>query len=271
MSGRRSLVGLIGANIMSSLSPALHEDAFAAAGIRGTYHLMDLDRLPGRRLGDLLAAVKAAGFDGVNVTFPCKQAVMPLLDEISPEAQQIGAVNSVTIANDGRTVGYNTDRIGFRRNFEEGLGRACTVGVHDTDMARAAALVADLMGHYGSARCRLADSLPEAISAAAGVVNATPVGMQGIPGNPVPVAALSSRHWVADVIYTPIETELIEAARAAGARVLTGGGMCVHQAAETFRLFTGLQPDVGRMHRTFATVLAARDAAAPAATAGGKP
>src|SRR5439155_17443832 len=128
MSGRRSLVGLIGANIMSSLSPALHEDAFAAAGIRGHYHLMDLDRLPGRRLGDLVAAVKAAGFDGVNVTFPCKQAVMPLLDEISADAQQIGAVNSVTIANDGRTVGYNTDRIGFKRNFEEGLGRACVEG-----------------------------------------------------------------------------------------------------------------------------------------------
>ena len=196
----------------------------------------------------------------------------------------------MTIANDGRTVGYNTDRIGFRRNFEEGLGRACvegktavlvgaggagravafalmdlgaaTVSVHDTDTARAAALVADLMLHYGAARCRLADSLPEAIAAAAGVVNATPVGMQGIPGNPVPVAALDARHWVADVIYTPIETELIKAARAAGARVLTGGGMCVHQAAETFRLFTGLQPDVARMQRTFAAALAARDAAA---------
>jgi len=140
---------------------------------------------------------------------------------------------------------------------------AATVSVHDTDTARAAALVADLTLHYGSGRCRLASSLPEAISAAAGVVNATPVGMQGIPGNPVPVAALSSRHWVADVIYTPIETELIKAARAAGARALTGGGMCVHQAAETFRLFTGLQPDVERMQRTFAAALAARDAAAP--------
>jgi shikimate dehydrogenase len=290
MSGRRSLVGLIGANIMSSLSPALHEDAFAAAGIRGHYHLMDLDRLPGRCLSDLLSATKAAGFDGVNVTFPCKQAVMLLLDEISREASQIGAVNSVTIANDGRTVGYNTDRIGFRRNFEEGLGRASVEGkmavlvgaggagravafalmdlgvarlsVHDTDAARAEALVEDLALHYDTARCRLVGSLPEAIAAAAGVVNATPVGMQGIPGNPVPVAALAPRHWVADVIYTPIETELIKAARAAGARVLTGGGMCVHQAAETFRLFTGVAADVERMHRTFATALAARDAAA---------
>ena len=128
MRGRRSLVGLIGANIMSSLSPALQEDAFAAAGIRGTYHLMDLDRLPGRRLEHLMAAVKAAGFDGINVTFPCKTAVLPLLEEVSADARQIGAVNCVTIANDGRTVGYNTDRIGFRRNFEDGLGRACIEG-----------------------------------------------------------------------------------------------------------------------------------------------
>jgi shikimate dehydrogenase len=254
MTGRRSLVGLIGANIMSSLSPALQEDAFAAAGIRGTYHLMDLDRLPGRRLEHLMAAVKAAGFDGINVTFPCKTAVLPLLEEISDDARQIGAVNCVTIANDGRTVGYNTDRIGFRRNFEDGLGRTCIEGK-----------TAVLIGN-GSARCRLVDSLPDAIATAAGVVNATPVGMQGIPGNPVPVAALGAHHWVADVIYTPIETQLIEAARAAGARVLTGGGMCVHQAAETFRLFTGVHPDVERMHRTFAAALAERDAAQASAT-----
>jgi shikimate dehydrogenase len=288
MSARRSLVGLIGANIMSSLSPALHEDAFAAAGMRGHYHLMDLDRLPGRRLEQLLAAVKATGFDGINVTFPCKQAVLPLLDDISPDARQIGAVNCVTIDNDGRTVGYNTDRIGFRRNFENGLGRAsaegkaavlvgaggagravafalmdlgiATLGVHDTDAGQAKALVADLTRFYGGARCRLVASVEDAISTAAGVVNATPVGMQGIPGIAVPVAGLGARHWVADVIYSPIETVLIETARAAGARVLTGGGMCVHQAAETFRLFTGIQPDVARMHRTFATALAARDA-----------
>jgi shikimate dehydrogenase len=289
MSARRSLVGLIGANIMSSLSPALHEDAFAAAGVHGYYHLMDLDRLPGRRLEHLLEAAKAAGFDGVNVTFPCKQAVIPLLDEMSSEAQQIGAVNSVTISNSGRTVGYNTDRIGFRRNFEEGLGRASVEGrtvvlvgaggagravafalmdlgaasvvIHDTDTARATSLVADLMLHYGASRARLSSSLGDAIAGAVGVANATPIGMTGFAGNPVPVELLHADLWVADVIYTPIETQLIKAAQAKGARTLTGGGMCVHQAAETFRLFTGLQPDVARMRATFARALAARDAA----------
>jgi len=290
MSERRLLVGLVGANIMRSLSPALHQDAFAAAGIGGYYHLMDLDRLPGRRLEGLLAAAKTAGFAGINVTFPCKQAVMPLLDEMSADAQQVGAVNTVTITPHGRTTGHNTDRSGFRRNFEGGLGRASVEGktavlvgaggagravafalmdlgaaavlVHDVDAAQAGSLVADLVLHYGASRGRLAGALPGAIASAAGVVNATPIGMAGFPGSPVPADALGAHHWVADVIYTPIETELIKAARARGARTLTGGGMCVHQAVEAFRLFTGLQPDIERMHRTFTQALAARDAAA---------
>jgi shikimate dehydrogenase len=287
VSARRSLIGLVGSNIMKSLSPALHEDAFAAAGIHGYYHLMDLDRLPGRRLENVLSAVKAAAFDGINVTFPCKQAIMPLLDEMSAEAQQIGAVNTVTITASGRTTGYNTDRAAFRRSFEEGLGQAsvqgkaavvvgaggagravafaltdlgaATVVVHDTDTARATSVVADLMLHCGASRARLAGSLSDAISAAAGVVNATPIGMAGFPGNPVPAGAMRADHWVADIIYTPMETQLIKAARAKGARTLTGGGMCVHQAAEAFRLFTGLSPDTERMHRIFAKALAARD------------
>ncbi len=282
------LVGLIGANIMKSLSPALHEDAFAAAGMRGHYHLMDLDRLPGRKLEDLLQAVTQAGFAGVNITFPCKQAVIPLLDEISAEARQIGAVNTVTISESGRTTGHNTDRTGFQRSFEEVLGRnrvegqttvlvgaggagravasalmdldASSVIIHDTDKVRASALVADLIMLFGAARCHLADDLTDAIAGAAGLVNATPVGMYGFPGNPIEPSAITAKHWVADIIYSPIETELIKAARQRGAAVLTGGGMCVHQAAETFRLFARRPPDVARMHRTFETALARRDA-----------
>ena len=122
-SPRRALVGLIGANIQRSLSPALHEDAFAAAGIQGYYHLMDLDLLPGRRIDDLILAARLAGFAGVNVTYPCKEAVLSLLDEVSADARSVGAVNTVAIDRNGRTKGYNTDRIGFRRGFEETLGR----------------------------------------------------------------------------------------------------------------------------------------------------
>lgn len=285
----RALVGLIGANIQKSLSPRLHEDAFAAAGIRGYYHLMDLDRLPGRGAGDLLAAARTLGFTGLNVTFPCKEAVLPLLDEVSPEARQIGAINTVTIDAQGRTVGHNTDRIGFRRSFEESLGRDAVAGqrvllvgaggagravafalfdlgaaavlVHDRDMRRAAALAGDLAAQFGAGRGHAVEALAPALAEAAGAVNATPVGMLGFPGLPLPAEAIAPRHFVADVIYTPLETALIRAARGRGARVLTGGGMCVFQAAEAFRLFTGIAPDLRRMRRLFDELVAARDAA----------
>jgi shikimate dehydrogenase len=289
MSLPRMLIGLIGSNIQRSLSPALHEDAFGAAGVRCHYHLMDLDALPGRRLEQVFAGVKAVGLAGVNVTFPAKQAILPLLDEVSPEARQIGAVNTVIFDRTGTATGHNTDRSGFRDSFEEGLGRAAVAGrtavlvgaggagravafalmdlgaaavlVHDAAEATSASLVADLTSHYGTVRARLARSLPDALADGAGVVNATPVGMLGMPGNPVPEAAIREQHWVADVIYTPVETELIRAARAKGCRVLTGGGMCIHQAAHAFRLFGGgLEPDIERMRRTFARALADRDA-----------
>ena len=289
MSARRVLVGLIGANITKSLSPALHADAFTAAGIDGYYHLMDVDILRGRSLVQLLDAVKAAGFAGTNVTYPFKQEVLTLLDDLDHEAAQIGAVNTVTIAPDGRTKGYNTDRSGFRRNFESGLGRPSAEGasavlvgaggagravgfalmdlgvadlaIYDRNGAQMTSLVADLRRHFGEARCRPVEDSARAVAAADGVVNATPVGMLGMPGNPVPAAALRPDHWAADVIYTPLETEFIKAAAARGARVLTGGGMCVYQAVEAFRLFSGITPDVERMHRTFMRALAARDAA----------
>lgn len=289
MSQRRVLVGLIGANIMGSLSPALHADAFAAAGIDGYYHLMDVDRLSEKRAAQLLEAAKSAGFAGINVTFPFKQAIMPLLDRIDGEAAEIGAVNTVTIAPNGSTTGYNTDRTGFRRSFEAGLGHAsaegatvvlvgtggagsavafalmdlgvATIALHDRDRDRAVALRGTLVARYGRDRCRVVDDLERDISAADGVVNATPRGMRGFPGNPVPTAALKREHWAADVIYTPIETEFIKVAASKGARVLTGGGMCVHQAAAAFRLFTGIEADVARMHRRFAAALAERDQA----------
>lgn len=283
-----ALVGLIGANIMKSLSPALHEDALLAHGVRGHYHLMDMDRLAERRLEYILQAVKTVGFRGVNVTFPVKQTILPLLDEVSSEARQIGAVNTVTIDAAGKTKGHNTDRSGFRRSFEEGLGDASIrgkpvllvgsggagravafalmdlgaghVAVYDTDVCKAEAIVADLAQHYGKGRCSISPEIAASMREVAGAVNATPVGMLGFPGIPVPEDLIRGDHFVADVIYTPVETALITAARRKGCRVLTGGGMCVHQAADAFRLFTGLEPDTARMHRTFAEVLARRDA-----------
>ena len=287
MATRRVLVGLFGRNIQGSLSPALFADAFAAAGIDGYYHLMDVDRMPGRTLAQLLDAIRTAGFAGANITFPFKQDIIPLLDAVDPAAAQVGAVNTVAIAPDGRTTGYNFDRPGWRNSFIEkfgadaacgktavqigagGAGRAVafalmdlglgTLVLHDLDRARAKALQADLARHYGAARCRLSLDLERDIASADGVVNATQTGMTGFPGNPAPAAVLNSRQWVADVIYTPIETAFLKAAAAKGARTLNGSGMCVHQAVEAFKCLTGATADVTLLYRAFAKGLAARD------------
>jgi shikimate dehydrogenase len=285
---------LIGRNIQGSLSPPLFADAFAAAGIDGYYHLIDADRLPGRRLPQLLDAIEAAGFAGANITYPFKQDILPLLDAVDPQAAQVGAINTVAIAADGSTTGYNFDRHGWRNSFTEsfgadaargatvvqigagGAGRAVAFAlmdlgvavlmIHDIDQARAEALAADVTKHYGASRCRVAGDLERDVAAADGVVNATQMGMSGFPGNPVPVAALNAAQWAADVIYTPIETEFLKAAAATGARTLNGSGMCVHQAVEAFRCLTGVEADVARLHRAFVAGLAARDAAMAKAT-----
>jgi shikimate dehydrogenase len=289
MTKRRMLVGLLGANIQGSMSPALFAEAFAEVRIDGYYHLLDADVLHGRRLPQLFEAIKTAGFVGANVTYPFKQDIMPLLDAIDPSAGQVGAVNTVVFGPDGRSIGYNFDRAGWRNSFAAsfgadsaqnktvvqigagGAGRAVAfalmdLGVaelvlYDLDRARAEALKADLAKHDGASRCRITDDLERDIAAAAGVVNATQLGMRGFPGNPVPVAALTASHWAADVIYTPLQTEFLKAAAAKGARTLNGSGMCVHQAVEAFRQLTGFTPELARLHRAFATAVAARDAA----------
>ena len=281
-SSRRILVGLIGANIQQSISPALHEDAFAAIGVVGHYHLMDVDTLPGRTLEDLLAAARTAGLAGVNVTFPFKEAVIPLLDAVSDEARQIGAVNTVVIDGNGRTTGHNTDRSGFRAAFIEAFGKDAARGkavlqlgaggagravafalrdlgvaslrLYDRDTRRARNLCADL-----GRSCEVLDA-PEPVAASvAGIVNATPIGMTGHDGLPMTPEVVQSHQVVADVIYTPLETEFLKAAKAKGARTMGGAGMCVHQAVRAFELFAGRSPDLARMERTFLAAAAKRD------------
>ena len=274
MKMERRLVGLIGANIMKSLSPRLIEDCFAAAGLRGHYHLMDLDRLPGRGLADLFNGAKATGFIGLNITRPCKEEIIPMLDAVSPEARETGAVNTVKIAPDGRTEGFNTDRIGFRISVEERFGRDAVAGkpvvlvgaggagravafatldlgvdpllVFDVAADRAGRLT-DELNRGGKGKARRIESLEEAIPSAAGVINATPIGMVGIGGNPVPANLVTAKHFAADVIYSPLETEFIKAAKRAGARTMGGDGMLLHQGVEAFRIFTGITPDVSRI------------------------
>jgi shikimate dehydrogenase len=287
MSRRRLLIGLLGSNIMGSLSPALFADAFAAAGIDGFYHLMDADLLPHPRLAGMLDAAIMAGFSGLNVTFPFKQEIIPLLDAIDRDAREVGAVNTVVIDAKGRTTGFNFDRGGWRNAFVEkfgaargqgatvvlvgagGAGRAVSCAlldlgvshliIDDQDARRAETLVAELSALSRATRVSVSQDIERDIASADGVVNATQTGMRGFPGNPVPPSMLKSEHWAADVIYTPIDTEFIKAAAAKGCRTMSGDGMCVHQAVEAFRQFTGTTPDLARMHKAFAAGLAERE------------
>lgn len=273
------LCGLFGGGIAGTRSPAMHEAEGAALGLTYIYRPIDFAVL-GRdaaALPDMLAAAAAFGFDGLNITHPFKQAVIPLLDEVSDDARAIGAVNTVLL-RDGRRIGHNTDWWGFAENFRRGLpdvardhvvqvgaggaGAAVahallTLGVRDLalldlDAARAAALVAGLNARFGAGRARLGGAAGAELARADGLVQCSPVGMQGHPGLPVPAAALRPSLWVAEVIYFPLETELLRRARAAGCRTLDGGGMAVLQAAEALRLFTGTTPDIARMLRGFA-------------------
>ena len=276
------LAGLIGYGIQGSLTPAMHEQEGAAQGLRYVYRRIDLQTLGlgAEALPELLTAAERMGFDGLNITFPCKQAVMPLLHELSEDAAALGAVNTVVL-RDGRRVGHNTDASGFAEGFRRGLpdvalDRVVQVGaggagsavaqaavklgvrhltVIDTDPAKAEQVAADVAARFGAGRATPGTDLAAALATADGVINTTPVGMAKFPGSPVPRALLRPELWVAEIIYFPLETELLRDARALGCRTLTGGGMAVFQAVDAFRLITGVEPDAERMQRHFAAMV----------------
>jgi quinate/shikimate dehydrogenase (NAD+) len=269
------LIGLIGGGITPSRSPALHMREGAAQGLAYVYRRIDLTvlGLGVEALADLLTAARRVGFTGLNITHPCKQAVIPLLDDLSPDARVLGAVNTVVFGADGRTAGHNTDWSGFAESFRRDLGDvrrervvqigaggagaavahalltlgAGTVTIVDVDAARAKQLAAGLCGRFGAGRAAAAADPAPVVATADGIVNATPIGMAAHPGLPVPGDLLRPDQWVADVVYFPIETAFLRAARHLGCRTMSGGGMAVFQAAGAFRLFTGREPDAGRM------------------------
>ncbi|MFJ4466214.1 shikimate dehydrogenase [Streptomyces sp. NPDC089424] len=270
------LVGLIGSGIGPSLSPALHEREADRLGLRCLYRLIDIAELgvPPEAVGDLVRAARDLGFDGLNITHPCKQLVIGHLDALAPQAEALGAVNTVVL-DGGRAVGHNTDVTGFAASFARGLpdaplervvqlgaGGAGAAVAHatltlgagritlvDALPERAAALAGTLGRHFGAGRVGTADpaELPGLLARADGLVHATPTGMAPHPGLPVPAELLHPGLWVAEVVYRPLETELLRTARAVGCATLDGGGMAAFQAADAFRLFTGREPDTTRM------------------------
>ena len=281
------LTGLIGSGIQASLTPAMHEREGAEQGLRSVYKLIDLTEmgLSADAVRAMLAAARRMGFNGLNITHPCKQAVIPLLDELADDAQALGAVNTVVL-KDGRMTGHNTDWWGFAESMKRGLPgvamdrvvqlgaggagaavahAALTLGtrhlmVFDRDMGRAEALADALSARFGAGRAVAGSDLGTAMAEADGLIHATPTGMAGYPGLPLPDAMLHPRLWVTDIVYFPLETALLRVARARGCRTLDGGGMAVFQAVGAFRLFTGIEPDAERMRRHFAELTAQRAA-----------
>jgi shikimate dehydrogenase len=274
-------VGLIGADIGPSLSPALHEREAAQLGLDYAYELIDINRLGAteERVGKLLRRARELGFRGVNITHPCKQAVVEHLSELSPDAAELGAVNTVVFEDRG-AVGHNTDRPGFAESFVRGLPgvqtasvvligaggagsavahAALSVGVQrllvfDARREPAVALVQALGDRHGSHRAAVCEQLADDLPRADGLIHATPTGMEAHPGMPFAHGLLHDEQWVAEVVYRPLETELLRHARGLGCRTLDGGGMAVFQAALSFELFTGITPDRERMLRHFVEI-----------------
>jgi shikimate dehydrogenase len=286
VSARRSfLAGLLGQGVGPSLTPELHEREAARQGLRYVYKTVDLDgdRLAPERLRALLGAAVQLGFDGLNVTHPIKQAVVPLVDEVSPRVAAIGALNTVVV-RDGRTVGHNSDVTGFTASFGDGLpdvdlgevlllgaGGAGTAVAHalvalgvrrllvtDPDVEHLRALVRSLSGVRPQVRVDAVQpgDLPAVLARVAGLVNTSPVGMAGHPGTPVDTGLLRPGLWVADIVYRPLRTALLRDAHDRGCRTLSGAGMAVHQAADAFELITGRPADRAAMFRDFDDLVA---------------
>lgn len=283
-------IGLAGRGILESRTPWMHEEEGRSQQLDLAYDLLDFtDRgWSDANLARLLDELEAAGYAGINVTYPFKQAVVDFLDSLSEDAERVGAVNTVAF-DKGKRIGFNTDVTGFAKGFQEGLcdvvmrnilqigcGGAGSATAHallgdlgaekitlfDTDSARAAVLLGRLVDCYGADRVALASDLAAAASVADGILNATPVGMAKFPGLPLPSDLIEARHWIADVIYFPLETAFLATARSKGCATLDGSGMAVHQAADAFAIFTGNVPDVARMKASFSAFIAPPESAA---------
>jgi shikimate dehydrogenase len=278
------LVGLVGIGVGPSLTPALHMAEGKAHGLDYLYRTIDLREIgvAPERVGEILTWARALGFDALNVTHPCKQLVIAHLDTVDAAAAALGAVNTVVFDGD-RAVGYNTDAPGFATGFAEGLPGAATENVvllgaggagaavghalldlgadHltivDLDVDRAAALAGELSARHPEARVDSSafDKLAALLPHSDGVVHCTPTGMADHPGLPFDESLLHQDLWVADIVYRPLETALLTAARRVGCRTLDGGHMAVHQATTAFELITGIAPDAARMSRHFRSLV----------------
>ena len=273
ISGSTRLAGVIGTPVRHSLSPAIHNAAYQECGLDWVYVALEVGE---GQANAALAGMRALGITGLSVTMPHKDAAFAAVDELSPAARSMRAVNCVHLEN-GLLVGHNTDGDGFVDSLRSDAGvepRGLSVVV--IGAGGAARSVIEALGRSGAASVSVINRTPERASEAstlAGsvgrvgswddvngadlVVNATSVGLGG-QGMPVSASLLRNGQVVADLVYHPLETPLLAAARAVGARAVDGLGMLVHQAAHQFRIWTGVEPPVAVMRRAALAELSRR-------------
>jgi shikimate dehydrogenase len=255
----------------------MHEREAAAHGWSCRYELLDLDVIAGgvTALPSLIDQAEHDGFAGLNITHPCKGAVLEYVTQLSDDARKLGAVNTI-VFDEGARVGCNTDWWGFRESLSRGcadvsLRRVVQLGaggagaatayaalqlgvvrldIVDVVHSRAEAL-AERMNALFPRRAFACADLARALANVDGLIHATPTGMASQPGLPLDASLIDRRFWVAEVVYFPLETELLRVARHRGCRTIDGSGMAVWQAVEAFRLFTGAAADADRMRAFF--------------------
>jgi len=271
MSSRKSVfdirLGLIGDNIARSRSPLLHVEAGRLCGLRISY-----ERLVPADMGLGFEAVfercRQGGFRGINVTYPYKEQVVPLVRIDADEVSRIGACNTVLFPG-GRAVGFNTDHSGFVAAYRSvfggrspgtvamagagGVGKAIAFALaalrcprlrlYDPHQSRATALARSIGAADTAMAVEVCGTIGNATDGADGLVNCTPLGMAGQPGTAVPAALMDGATWAFDAVYTPVQTEFLNDARAAGLEVMSGYELYFHQGVNAFRLFTGRQVD----------------------------
>lgn len=257
---------VVGHPIAHSRSPLIHGHWLAQHGIDGSYERLDVAPAD---FPDFLRGLPASGFAGGNVTLPHKEAAFALTDTLTPRAERIGAVNTLVVGKDGRLHGDNTDAPGFCAHLDHSLGqdwpgrgeavilgaggaaRAIVVGLAERGVARIR--VANRTRERAEAVAALAPGvaeplawadLPEAMAGAGLLVNTTSLGMKGQPALVLDLAPLSPGAAVADIVYAPLETDLLAAARARGLDAVDGLGMLLHQAVPGFEAWFGLRPEV---------------------------
>ena len=272
ISGNATLAGVMGWPIAHSLSPRIHNYWLRDMGIDGAY--VPLAVAP-ENLADALHAMPKLGFAGVNITIPHKEAALAALNHgdnhVDDLARRIGAVNTVTVGSDGRLTGTNTDGFGFMENLRDhapdleldsgrvvvlgagGAARGVIAGLIDAGardicilnrtQARADVLAADL-GQEAAIRVTGWESRTEVLAGAVLLVNTTSLGMTGAGALDLSLDALPAAAAVADVVYTPLETPLLAAARGRGNVAVDGLGMLLHQARPGFAAWFGSEPQV---------------------------